>query len=131
MNMHYVFTFFNSFPEYSYSRIHSTPPPPPQYNIDNLVKYHTSHKENVLSKPLRRFVVNKHYSIRGEEWLNLPLKTEVSVPKLLIGIVALAEGQITPFVKILLFYLKIPGNPFVLGKISYALFKSELPLGSV
>ena len=44
------------------------------------------------------------------------------------------EGQITPrksrtpFLKILLFYLKILKNPFVLEKISYAIFKSELPL---
>ena len=44
------------------------------------------------------------------------------------------EGQITPrksrtpSVKILLFYLKIPKYPFVLEKISYAIFKSELPL---
>ena len=41
------------------------------------------------------------------------------------------KGQITPrkyrtpFVKILLFCLKIPGNPFVLGKISHAICKSE------
>ena len=33
--------------------------------------------------------------------------------------------------KVLLFYLKIPRNPFVLGKISCASFKSELPLGSL
>ena len=44
------------------------------------------------------------------------------------------EGQITlrksrtPFVKMLLFYLKIPRNPFVLSKISYAICKSESPL---
>ena len=44
------------------------------------------------------------------------------------------EGQITPkkyrtpLVEILLFDLKIPRNPFVLGKISYAICKSELPL---
>ena len=48
--------------------------------------------------------------------------------------VTLLEGQITPrksrtpFVKILLFYLKILENPSVLGKISYAICKSELPL---
>ena len=46
----------------------------------------------------------------------------------------LPKGQITPrksrtpFVKMLLFYLKIIGNPFVLGKILYAIYKSELPL---
>ena len=50
--------------------------------------------------------------------------------------VAIFERQITPrkfctpFVKILLFYLKIPKSPFVLGKISYAIFKSELLLGN-
>ena len=44
------------------------------------------------------------------------------------------EGQITPkksrtpLVEILLFDLKIPRNPFVLGEISYAICKSELPL---
>ena len=47
-----------------------------------------------------------------------------------------AEGQITPkksrtpLVEILLFYLKIPRNHFVLGKISYAIRKRELPLGA-
>ena len=47
----------------------------------------------------------------------------------------LNERQITPrksrtsFVKILLFTLNISRNPFVLGKISNAICKSELPLG--
>ena len=34
----------------------------------------------------------------------------------------------TPLVEIRLFYLEIPRIPFVLGKISYAICKSELPL---
>ena len=44
------------------------------------------------------------------------------------------EGQIisrksrTPFADILLFYLKIPGNPFVFVEILYSMF-SELPHG--
>ena len=44
------------------------------------------------------------------------------------------KGQITPkksrtpLVEILLFDLKIPRYPFVLGKISYAICKSGLPL---
>ena len=34
----------------------------------------------------------------------------------------------TPLMEILLFYMEIPRNPFVLGKISYVICKSELPL---
>ena len=52
-----------------------------------------------------------------------------------ISDVVVGEGQITQrksrtlLVEILLFYPKILVNPFVLGKISYAICKSELPFG--
>ena len=53
----------------------------------------------------------------------------------MIGNQEKGEGQVTPrksctpFLEILLFYLAILGNPFVLSKISYAICKSELHLG--
>ena len=60
-------------------------PPSIQNNFYNIEKYHKNHRKGVLPNPLRRFVVNQHCSKGEGEWLNFPLKTDVSVPRLLAG----------------------------------------------
>ena len=86
-----------------------------------VVKFHTG---SIVCKMLSIVILNYPILVLfGTEYYHFIVMTIIR-----------SEGQITPrksrtpFVKILLFYLKIPGNPFVLGKISNAICTSELPL---